>query len=92
MTGTIADVGGYKRMTVTANVSPIPASLFGVLCASTTAGTIQFYDDPATGTSTPITGVITPAAGAYVFIKASASKGIYAVIGGTLDCTVIWAP
>ena len=83
--------GGYKRLTATANVAAYASNILGVLCATTTAGTIQFYDDAATGTTTPITGVITPAAGSWTPIPASTSKGIYAVIGGTLDCTVIFA-
>lgn len=84
--------GGYTNLTATANVSPVPKTLLGFLVNSTNAGTIQFYDSATTTTSTPITGLITPAAGVFIPIKAYAVNGIYAVIGGTaLNVTVIAA-
>lgn len=85
------ECGSYTRLTGTANVAPTPKSLLGFFVASTTAGTIQFFDSATTGTATPITGVITPAAGAFYPVKAYASTGIYAVIVGPLDVTVIAA-
>jgi hypothetical protein len=85
------ECGGYTRLTATANVAPRPAALLGFFVASTTSGTIQFYDSATTGTATPITGLITPAAGAFYPIKAYASAGIYAVIVGPLDVTIITA-
>jgi hypothetical protein len=85
------EAGGYKNITATGNVSPQPATIIGFLCSTTTAGTIQFYDSAATATTTPITGVITPAAGSFTPIKASAGAGIYAVIGGTINVTVVFA-
>lgn len=91
MSVTNLQVGGYKRLTATANCATTGTNLLGVLCATTTAGTIQFYDDAATGTTTPITGILTPAAGAWTPVPASTSKGLYAVIVGVLDCTVIFA-
>ena len=87
----VAIGGSYKNMTATANVSALPATLVGVLCSTTTSGTIQFYDSASTGTSTPITGVITPAAGSFTPIYAATNAGIYAVIANTLNCTVIFA-
>lgn len=91
MSITNLQAGGYKRLTATANVSPLPAACLGILCASTTAGTFQLYDSATTTTATPITGVVTPAAGSYTPINASAGAGLYLVITGTLDCTVIFA-
>lgn len=91
MSGTLLVAGGYKRLTGTANVSPNPAVCVGVLCASTSAGTFQIYDSATTTTATPVTGVVTPAAGSFTPIQAATSAGIYVVIAGTLDCTVIFA-
>lgn len=91
MSITNLQVGGYKHLTSSANVSKTPCNLLGFFCASTSTGTIQFYDDPGTGTSTAITGVITPAAGSWTPVPASTSAGLYAVIANTLDCTVIFA-
>lgn len=85
------EVGGYHNVTATANLCPVPAAILGFLVSSTSAGTIQFYDSATTTTTTPITGVITPAAGTFVPVKAYASSGVYAVIGGTINVTVITA-
>jgi len=85
------ECGGYTNLTATANVSPVPKAILGFLVNSTTAGTIQFYDSATTTTTTPITGVITPAAGTFVPVKAYAAAGVYAVIGGTLNVTIITA-
>ena len=87
-----ANVGSYKNLTATANVSPIPCAVLGVLCATTTAGTVQFYDSATTGTGTPITGVLTLAAGSYTPINAETTAGLYAVITGTINITVISSP
>lgn len=85
------ECGAPTRLTATANVSPVPKAILGFLVASTTSGTIQFYDSATTTTTTPVTGVITPAAGVFVPVKAYTSAGVYAVITGTLDVTVITA-
>jgi hypothetical protein len=65
-------------------------NLLGFYVNSTTAGTIQLYDDPSTGTTTPISGVITPAIGFHRFPAAFAT-GLNAVIGGTLNVTLFYA-
>lgn len=86
------NIGGYKRLTATGNISTRGVSVIGFLVASTNVGTIQFYDDAATGTSTPITGVITPAAGQFIPLPVGTANGLYAVIAGTaLDVTVVYA-
>lgn len=85
------ECGGYTNLSATANVSPVPKALIGFLVSTTTAGTIQFYDSATTTTTTPITGVITPTAGSFIAVKAYAAAGIYAVITGTLNVTVICA-
>jgi hypothetical protein len=85
------EVGGYRNITATGNLSPVPGAILGVLCSTTTAGTIQFYDSATNTTTTPITGVITPAAGSFTPIKAFAANGVYAVITGTLNATVVIA-
>lgn len=78
---------GYKNLSATANVAPVPVSIQGFFVNSfTTTATIQFYDDAGTGTSTPITGVITLTTGAgntppgWYPLPVSTSKGLYVVI------------
>lgn len=82
--------GNYKHLTATANVKATPGALMGVLSSATTAGTIQFYDSATTTTTIPITGVITPAAGSFTPIPLNFTTGLYAVITGTLDATIIY--
>ena len=84
------DVGVYKNMTASANVKSSQGAMLGFYVNSTTAGTIQFYDDSATGTTTPICGVITPAIGFHRF-PVTFANGLYAVVGGTLNVTVVYA-
>lgn len=80
--------GMYKNLTATANIAKASGELLGFYVNSTTSGTIQFYDSATTTTSTPITGVITPAIG-WHFLPVSTVNGIYAVIGGSaLNVTV----
>jgi hypothetical protein len=85
------DAGSYKRITATGNVKPIGGRLVGVLVSTTTSGTIQLYDSATTTTTAPITGTLTLAAGSFTPIPATFIDGLYAVIGGTLDATIIYA-
>lgn len=84
------NVGAFKNITATGNVKSSQGALLGFYVNSTTAGMIQFYDDPATGTTTPITGLITPAIG-WNQLPASFATGLNAVVGGTINVTIIYA-
>lgn len=88
---TFLNAGGYKNLSATGNISGKPCTMLGVLCATTTAGTLIFYDSATTTTTTPITGTITPAAGSFTPIPASTGNGLYVVVGGTINATVIFA-
>lgn len=82
-------VGNYTNKTASANIKSSEGSLIGFYVNSTSSGTIAFYDDAATGTTTAITGTITPAIGWY-FLPVAFSKGLNAVIGSTLNVTIVW--
>ena len=84
--------GQYKNFTASGNVSKYPCAVLGVICATTSSGTVTLYDDAATGTGTAITGTITPAAGSYTPINAETTKGLNIVVGGTINATVIYSP
>lgn len=80
----------YKNLTATANVKALDGILGGILCSTSTAGTVTIYDDAATGTSTPITGTITLIAGQFYSLPVAFSKGLYVVVGGTANITVAY--
>jgi hypothetical protein len=84
------NVGAFSNRTATANIKSSQGAILGFHVNSTTSGTIQFYDDAATATTAPITGLITPAVGFHELPVAFAN-GLYAVIGGTLNVTIVYA-
>lgn len=55
--------GSYVNKTASGNVKGTSGALLGFYVNSTSSGVIQFYDDAATGTTTVISGAITPAIG-----------------------------
>ena len=83
--------GGYANITATTQVSNRAVTLLTVNCATTTSGTYQVYDSAAAATTTPVTGVITPAAGSSMVFNATVGSGLYIVITGTLNLTVVFA-
>lgn len=91
MSVTNLPVGGYKQITATANVSPLPANLVGIFVSASTSGTITVYDDPATGTTTKAVDTFNAVAGTYYPLPISLSKGLYVVLGGTASVTVVFA-
>lgn len=96
--GPNAPEGSYKNISASANVSPNPCGMLGFFINSVAAtATLQFYDDAATGTSTPITGAMTAAAGiltpGWYALPVATTKGLYAVIGvAAMNVTVVFAP
>lgn len=81
MTGTpvrMQNVSGVVRLG--------PCNLIGILCNSTTGGTVTLYDE-VSATGTPVVNAITTTAGVFKEYPISFSKGIYLTKGGTLDCT-----
>lgn len=81
--------GQHARRTASGSVKTTSGVLLGFYVASTTAGTIQFYDDAAAGIALPITGLITPAIGWHE-LPVGFGSGLNAVIGGVLDVTIVY--
>lgn len=80
----------YKNLTASANVKAIDGILGGIVCSTSSAGTVTVYDDAGTGTSTPITGTISLTAGQFYNLPFAFSKGLYIVVGGTANITVAY--
>lgn len=91
MSGFATQTGGYKNLTATANVSPIPCKVLGVFVSTETTATVQLYDSATTTTTAPITGAIAVAAGTWYTIPVGTSAGLYVAITGTADVTVVFA-
>lgn len=88
--------GGYFNMVnaaATANVCKLPCCVLGVFTATNGGGgTFQLYDSATTTTTDPLTGAIVGVAGAYLPLNMSNEVGLYVVLTGTLNITVVYAP
>ena len=82
------NVAGFRRLTASGNVKSSQGAMLGVFCSSSSSGTLQLYDDAATGTTVPITGSISLTAGQFYTLPIAFSSGLNAVVGGTADITV----
>lgn len=84
------NVGQPKNLTASGNVKNSDGALLGFYVNSTSSGTLALYDSATTTTTIPITGTITPAVG-WHGLPASFANGLYAVIGSTLNVTLVYA-
>ena len=92
MSGFGSQTGDYKNITPTGNVSPIATKLIGIFVASASSTpTITVYDSATTTTTDPITGTFTPSGGTWYTIPVAVESGLYVVIGGTVNATVVFA-
>lgn len=82
------NVGNPTNLTATANIVPRDGAMLGFYVSSTTVGTITFYDSATTTITVPITGMITPVIG-WQALPVTFRNGLYAVIGGTGNFTVV---
>ena len=92
MSGIANQVGGYKQITATGNVSPIGCKLLGIFVSSSTLGTVTIYDSATTTTTTKVVDTtIALTGGTWVPMPIAFASGIYIVVGGTLSATVVYA-
>lgn len=87
-------MANYTYITATANIKPAAGKLKGIfVSAASGTPTITVYDSAAATTTTTILGTFTPAAATSYLLPldgAYAKNGIYVVIGGTVNATVIY--
>jgi hypothetical protein len=88
MSQPVAEVGAYKNMTATGDVTTGPCQLLGFYVNSTTVGTVVLKDGGSSGTV--ICGTITPAVGFHRF-PANVGTSLHFTEGGTLDITFFFA-
>jgi len=87
-------MANYTYITATANIKPMAGKLKGIfVSAASNTPTITVYDSAAATTTDTILGVFTPAAATSYLLPldgAYAKNGIYVVISGTVNATVIY--
>ena len=91
MAGTNQNVGGYKLISATGNVSPFGASLLGIFVSTSSSGTITVYDSATTTTTAKVIDTVSVTAGTWYPMPVGTTAGIYIVVGGTLSATVVFA-
>ena len=91
MAGTVQNVGGYKLLSATGNISPTGASLLGIFVSASSSGTITVYDSATTTTTTKVIDTFTGVTATWYPIPVSTTAGIYIVVSGTLSATVVFA-
>ncbi len=87
-----SDVGSFKQMSASANVKPFAGVLQGIF-VSTVSGspTLAIYDSASTTTTVPIIAQFIPVAATFYPMKTTFATGLYVVVGGTVQCTVVYA-
>jgi len=89
MSQPVAEVGAYKNMTATGDVTTGPCQLIGFFVNSTTLGSVVLRDGGSGGTA--ISGTITPAIGFHRY-PATVGTSLYFTKGGTsIDVTFFFA-
>jgi hypothetical protein len=91
MSGIATQVGGYKLISATGNVSPISKKMLGIFVSASSSGTVTIYDSATTTTTTKVIDTVTLTAGTWYPIPVAFASGIYIVVGGTLSATVVYA-
>jgi hypothetical protein len=89
MSQPVAEVGAYKNMTATGDVTTGPCQLIGFYVNSTTIGTLVLKDGGSGGTV--MSGTITPVIGFHPF-PANVGTSLHATVAGTaLNVTFFFA-
>jgi len=76
----------YSNITGSQVIKGSPGTLAGIFDNSSTSGTLKLYDNATAGSGTVINNTFTPALG-WNPNPAPFYNGLYATVGGTIDCT-----
>lgn len=83
-------IGQYVNKTSSGNVKTTQGALLGFYVNSTSSGVVNFYDDAATGTTTAITGNITPAIGWQALPVAFGNGLNFVLVSGSINVTIVY--
>ena len=88
----VAEVGTYANVNASGLVHTGPGQLIGIFVASAAATpTIKVWDQ--TSAAAPVlVNTFTPVAGNFYRMPTAFKNGLFITIGGTVDCTVFYAP
>lgn len=86
----VVEAGTPVNLTASGVVCSTAGNLIGFYVNSTSSGTIVIRDG-ASGSSTVVSGTITPAVGFHRF-PAGFGSGCYATLGGTINVTFFFKP
>ncbi len=75
------------NVTATRLVCSGPGYIVGITVASSSSGTIKLWD-ATSATGTVILGTTSMSASQFLPIMGDFENGLYATVGGTLDCTI----
>ena len=80
---------GDKYLNLTGSVAAIAKRgyLFGVFVASSSSGTLKFWDNPTAASGAVMVNTFTPDLG-WNPCPFPFSTGLYVTVGGTIDCTL----
>ena len=84
------EVGSYTNKAASGNIKSGQGAMIGFYVNSTSSGVIQFYDDASTGTTTAISGAITPAIGMNYFPCCFSNGLNFALNSGSINVTIFW--
>ena len=88
MSQPVAEVGAYKNITATGDVTTGPCQLLGFYVNNTSSGTLVLKDGGSGGTV--MSGTITPAIGFHRF-PSNVGSSLHATIANTLNVTFFFA-
>ena len=86
MANPVTEAGAYKNFTATTTLALPGMKMLGVLCNSTTAGTLAVADG-----ATAVCGAITLTAGQFYPMPFEAKTSAVFTVTGTADCTAFFS-
>lgn len=91
MPNPVCETGSYSNKSASALIYAGAGQLLGVFCASSTSGTVKFWDN--TSAAAPIiVNTTSVAGGTWYRMPFSFTTGLYLTITGTADVTVCYLP
>jgi len=81
----------YVTFSATGNLAASPRTIIGIWVAATTSGTLAMYDSATTTTGDQIIATTTFASIGFYPLPTKVTYGVYAVVGGTLSATLLYA-